>query len=113
MKKKIVSAILAVALIFTMPISAIAAKKPDEWSGLIELEQTNATQYEPLGIKNHGSYAWRDGSTIYISYALEIENTNKNLAVWFPHIEIAVVAEDGSVIKTDDAYLDWVAENDS
>lgn len=60
MKKKIVSAIIAVALIFTMPISAIAAKKPDEWSGLIELEQTNATQYEPLGIKNHGSYAWRD-----------------------------------------------------
>lgn len=30
MKKKIVSAIIAVALIFTMPISAIAAKKPDE-----------------------------------------------------------------------------------
>lgn len=111
--KKFASAILVAALIFTMPISAIAAKKPDEWSGLIELEQTNATQYEPLGIKNHGSYAWRDGSTIYISYALEIENTNKNLAVWFPHIEIAVVAEDGSVIKTDDEYLDWVAEDDS
>lgn len=113
MKKEIISAILAAALVFTMPIYAIAAEKPDEWSGLIELEQTNATQYEPLGIKNHGSYAWRDGSTIYISYALEIENTNKNLAVWFPHIEIAVVAEDGSVIKTDDEYLDWVAENDS
>nr|DAR49248.1 MAG TPA: protein of unknown function (DUF4179) [Caudoviricetes sp.] len=113
MRKRIIAAALAVAMMLAMPISAMATAKPDEWSGLIELEQTNATQYEPLGIKNHGSYAWRDGSTIYISYALEIENTNKNLAAWFPHIEIAVVAEDGSVIKTDDEYLDWVAEDDS
>ena len=41
--KKIVSAIIAAALVFAMPICAIAAEKPDEWSGVIELEQTNAT----------------------------------------------------------------------
>ena len=40
MRKRIIAAALAAAMMLAMPISAIAAKKPDEWSGLIEPGQT-------------------------------------------------------------------------
>ena len=44
MRKRIIAAALAAAMMLAMPISAMATAKPDEWSAPIELEETNATQ---------------------------------------------------------------------
>ena len=52
MRKRIIAVALAAAMMLAMPISAMATAKPDEWSAPIELEETNATQVQPITIKN-------------------------------------------------------------
>lgn len=117
MKKKIISAILAAALVFTMPICAIATEKPDEWSAPIELEETNATQVQPITIKESHSHLetkYEYGKTrYYVFYAVLVENPNPDWAVDFVNIKTTIYGEDGSVLKTNTDTLDWVGEGDS
>ena len=56
MRKRIIAAALAAAMMLAMPISAMATAKPDEWSAPIELEETNATQVQPITIKESHSH---------------------------------------------------------
>ena len=51
MRKRIIAVALAAAMMLAMPISAMATTKPDEWSAPVELEETNATQVQPINIK--------------------------------------------------------------
>ena len=58
MKKRIIAAVLAASMAFSMPIGAMAASKPGSVSTLAQMEETNATQQvQPLGIKEFHSHS--------------------------------------------------------
>ena len=98
MRRKIVAALIVLLMLSFFACSAFAVS-PQE--------------YEPIGIKSYGVYPLIKDGTVRIFYAVKIENTNKNLAVMYPHIEITVSAKDGSVIKVEDQVLSWIAADDS
>lgn len=117
MRKRIIAAALAAAMMLAMPVSAMANAKPDEWSTPVELEETNATQVQPINIKeyhNHLETKYEYGKTrYYVFYAVLVENPNTDWAVDFVSLNVTVYGEDGSVLKTDSETLDWVGEGDS
>lgn len=117
MRKRIIAAALAAAMMLAMPISAMATTKPNEWSAPVELEETNATQVQPINIKESHSHLetkYEYGKTrYYVFYAVLVENPNPDWAVDFVSLNVTVYGEDGSVLKTDSETLDWVGEGDS
>lgn len=98
MRKKIVAAITVLLMLVCFAGSAFSAS-PQE--------------YELIGIKSYGVYPLIRDGVVRIFYAVKIENTNKNLAVMYPHIETTVSAKDGSVIKVEDQVLSWIDADDS
>lgn len=115
MKKRIIAAIAAILLLLFPTVSAFALSPQDSSISVnvINIEQSNSSTYEPIGIKNFGVYPLLKDGYMHIFYAVQIENTNKNLAVMYPHIETTISAKDGSVIKTEDQVLAWIAADDS
>ena len=118
MKKKIIAAVLAASMAFAMPISAMAAVKPDSFSAPAQLEEANTTQQaQPLGIKEFHSHLekrYEYGKTrFYVYYAAQVENPNPDYAIDFASLNVAIYGSDGSILKTDSETLDWVAENET
>lgn len=117
MKRKIISAILAAALVFTMPISTMAVSKPDEWSAPVELEETNETQLESITITeahSHLETKYEYGNTrYYVFYAYQVHNPNTDWAIDFVNLKTTIYGADGSVLKTTTDTLDWVGEGDT
>lgn len=118
MKKRIIAAVLAASMAFSMPIGAMAASKPDSVSTLAQMEETNATQQvQPLGIKEFHSHLekrYEYGKTrFYVYYAAQVENPNPDYAIDFASLNVAIYGSDGSILKTDSETLDWVAENET
>lgn len=99
MRKKIVAVIMVLLMLVCFAGGSAFAASPQE--------------YDPIGIKSYGVYPLIKDGYVRIFYAVNIENTNKNLAVLFPHIETTVSAKDGSVIKVEDQVLSWIAADDS
>ena len=112
MKKRIISTIAVILMLLFPAVSAFALSSQSP-SVSVRIEQTNSSTYEPIGIKNFGVYPLLKDGYMHIFYAVQIENTNKNLAVMYPHIETTVSTKDGSVIKTEDQVLSWIAADDS
>lgn len=118
MRKRIIAAALAAAMMLAMPISAMATAKPDSVSALAQMEETNATQQvQPLGIKEFHSHLekrYEYGKTrFYVYYAAQVENPNPDYAIDFASLNVAIYGSDGSILKTDSETLDWVAENET
>ena len=112
MKKKIVM-IAALGLMLLFSTGKACALSPNDLVVTVKVEQSNSSTYEPIGIKDFGVYPLIKDGTVRIFYAVKIENTNKNLAVMYPHIETTISAKDGSVIKVEDQVLSWIAADDS
>ena len=117
MRKKIIAAALAAAMMLAMPISAMATAKPDEWSAPIELEETNDNEAKPLNIIGYNNWMERryeyGHDRIYVYYAVQVENPNADYAIDFATLGVSVYGTDGSVLKTNSETLDWIAENES
>lgn len=115
MRKRIIAAALAAAMLLTMPLYAMAAGKPDEIASPAQLEETN--EDGTVRIKESHSYLekrYEYGKTIYyVYYAVLVENTYPDYAVDFVSLKASVFGSDGSVLKTDEETLDWIAERDS
>ena len=110
MKKRIIAAVLAASMAFSMPIGAMAASKPDSVSTLAQMEETNATQQvQPLGIKEFHSHLekrYEYGKTrFYVYYAAQVENPNPDYAIDFASLNVAIYGSDGSILKTDSGTL--------
>ena len=98
MRKKLLAALAVLLLLVLSACSAFAA---------------SPQAYEPIGIQSYGVYPLLKDGYMRIFYAVKIENTNKDLAVLYPHIETTLSAKDGSVIKVEDQVLSGLAAEES
>ena len=108
MRKRIIAAALAAAMLLTMPLYAMAAGKPDEIASPAQLEETN--EDGTVRIKESHSHLekrYEYGKTrYYVYYAVLVENTYPDYAVDFVSLKASVFGSDGSVLKTDEETLD-------
>lgn len=115
MRKRIIAAALAAAVLLMSPLCAIAVEKPDEIASPAQLEETN--EEGTVKIKESHSHLenkYEYGKTrYYVYYAVLVENTYPDYAVDFVSLKASVFGSDGSVLKTDEQTLDWIAEGDS
>ena len=115
MRKRIIAGLLAVSMLFAMPVSSMAAAKPDEVTSPVQLEETNEEgTVRIVESHSHLETKYEYGKTrYYVYYAVKVENTYPNYAVDFVSLKASVYSEDGSVLKTDEETLDWIAEGES
>ena len=115
MRKRIIAAVLAAVVLLMSPLCAIAVGKPDEIASPVQLEETNDDG--TVDIKeahSHLETRYEYGKTrYYVYYAVLVENTYSDYAVDFVSLKVSIFGSDGSVLKTDEETLDWIAEGDS